>query len=71
MLAPAGNLGVAFASHTVVPSPGATGELLGAVDLDATVIVVMASVVGLFRLRMGVSKTKCCIYRVAFDYQIE
>lgn len=62
---------MAFASHAIVPSPGATGESLGAVDIDATVVVVMASVVGLFRLRMSVSKTKCCVYRVAFDYHIE
>jgi hypothetical protein len=62
---------VAFASHTRVPSPGATGELLGAVDLATIVVVVMASVVGLIRLRMGVSKTKCCIYGEALDHQIE
>lgn len=56
-------LGVAFSSHTTARSPGATGELLGAVDPDVTVIVIIASGAGLFRLRMGVSVTKGCINR--------
>ena len=61
------SLGVAFSSHTTARSPGAsraTGELLGTVDPDVTVIiVVIASGAGLFRLRMGVSATKGCINR--------
>jgi hypothetical protein len=61
VLALEGNLGVAFSSHT--RSPGATGELLGAVDPDVIVIVIMASGAGLFRLRMSVSATKGCINR--------
>jgi hypothetical protein len=63
VLALEGNLGVAFSSHTTTRSPGATGELLGAVDPDVTAIVVIAGCAGLFRLRMGVSATKGCINR--------
>lgn len=63
VLALAGNIGVAFAGHMIARSPGATGESLGAINLDVTVIVVIASGVGLFRLRMGVSKTNVCINR--------
>ena len=63
VLALAGNIGVAFSSHMIARSPGETGESLGAIDLDVTVIVVIASGVGLFRLRMGVSKINGCINR--------
>jgi len=71
VLALAGNLSVEFASHTTARSPSATGESLGAVDLDDTVIVVIASGMGLFRLRMACQKQRVGSAEAVFDYRIE
>jgi len=74
VLALAGYLGVAFASLTTVPVAEVAAEILGAVDPDVIVIVVIASGVGRFRpgcVWVNQNKKSIAFARVRRGYWLE